>query len=142
MTNHPAQQDPLLTDLLSDESYHRLRETSLARVLAQARRRRRHRHLTRGFLLLGLTAAALLGPAVLDHEKPAQLATPPPAPTAGVPPAPPPAARPPAPATASRVEFINDDQLLALFPNRPVALVGRPGAQRLIFLDADGGTTQ
>jgi len=33
------------------------------------------------------------------------------------------------------VQFINDDELLALFPNRPVALIGEPGKQRLVFLD-------
>jgi hypothetical protein len=39
-------------------------------------------------------------------------------------------------APTSRVRFVNDEQLLALFPNRPVALIGRPGEQKLIFLDA------
>ncbi|HHY86181.1 MAG TPA: hypothetical protein GYA07_11730 [Verrucomicrobia bacterium] len=33
------------------------------------------------------------------------------------------------------MQFINDDELLALFPNRPVALIGEPGKQRLVFLD-------
>jgi hypothetical protein len=32
------------------------------------------------------------------------------------------------------VDFINDDELLALVTNQPVALVGKPGAQRLVFL--------
>jgi hypothetical protein len=36
---------------------------------------------------------------------------------------------------ASKVEFINAEQLFALFPNRPMALVGKPGHQQVIFLD-------
>jgi hypothetical protein len=39
------------------------------------------------------------------------------------------------PASESKVKIINDDELLALFPNRPVALIGKPGHQQLIFLD-------
>jgi len=34
-----------------------------------------------------------------------------------------------------RVKFISADELLALFPNRPVALIGKPGSQQLVFLD-------
>jgi len=33
------------------------------------------------------------------------------------------------------VRFISDDELLNLFPDRPVALVGAPGLQQLVFLD-------
>jgi hypothetical protein len=40
-----------------------------------------------------------------------------------------------APAVASQVKFISDEELLALFPDRPVALIGKPGQQRLVFLD-------
>ena len=35
----------------------------------------------------------------------------------------------------SKVEYITADQLFALFPNRQIALVGKPGHQQLIFLD-------
>jgi hypothetical protein len=35
----------------------------------------------------------------------------------------------------SKVEYITTEQLFALFPNRPMALVGKPGHQQLIFLD-------
>ncbi len=37
------------------------------------------------------------------------------------------------PGTSIRV--LNDEQLLALFKDRPVALVGQPGNQRLLLLD-------
>ena len=36
------------------------------------------------------------------------------------------------------VQIIDDEQLFALFPGRPLALVGQPGHQRLIFLDQAG----
>ncbi|MDB6039043.1 MAG: hypothetical protein JWM99_2884 [Verrucomicrobiales bacterium] len=35
----------------------------------------------------------------------------------------------------SKVDFISDEQLFELFPNRSLALVGRPGHQKLVFLD-------
>jgi hypothetical protein len=35
----------------------------------------------------------------------------------------------------SKVKIINDEELFALFPNRPMALIGPPGRQQLIFLD-------
>ena len=38
---------------------------------------------------------------------------------------------------APTVKFINDSELLALFPNRAVALIGPPGSQQLRFLDSD-----
>lgn len=45
-------------------------------------------------------------------------------------------------APAPGVKIIDADQLLSLFPDRPVALVGSPGKQRLIFLDEQGTTGQ
>jgi hypothetical protein len=38
-------------------------------------------------------------------------------------------------ADTSKVKIINDEELFALFPNRPMALIGPPGRQQLIFLD-------
>lgn len=35
----------------------------------------------------------------------------------------------------AKFQTISDDELLALFPDRPVALIGEPGRQRLVFLD-------
>jgi hypothetical protein len=34
------------------------------------------------------------------------------------------------------VKVISDQELFALFPNRPLALVGRAGEQELVFLDS------
>ena len=33
------------------------------------------------------------------------------------------------------VKVITDQELFALFPGRPLALIGKPGQQRLVFLD-------
>jgi hypothetical protein len=33
------------------------------------------------------------------------------------------------------INVISDEELFALFPNRPLALVGKPGHQQLVFLD-------
>jgi hypothetical protein len=40
---------------------------------------------------------------------------------------------------SAEIKFINDEQLLALFPDRSVALVGKPGHQKLLFLDEPNG---
>lgn len=39
------------------------------------------------------------------------------------------------PADGRDTKFITDEELFALFPNRPLALVGKPGHQQLVFLD-------
>ena len=44
------------------------------------------------------------------------------------------------PADTVKVKFITDEELLALFPDRPVALIGRPGHQQLVFLDKSTST--
>ena len=38
------------------------------------------------------------------------------------------------PAASQPVKIISDEELFALFPNRPLALVGKPGHQQLVFL--------
>jgi hypothetical protein len=40
------------------------------------------------------------------------------------------------------VKFITDEELFALFPNRPLALVGKPGQQQLVFLDQPAKSRQ
>lgn len=50
---------------------------------------------------------------------------------------------PPSPTTPkaerSEIKFIDDEQLLALFPDRSVALIGKPGHQELLFLNEPKG---
>ncbi|HWV99761.1 MAG TPA: hypothetical protein VNZ64_08735 [Candidatus Acidoferrum sp.] len=43
----------------------------------------------------------------------------------------------PAPSGTDEVKFISDNELMALFPDRAVALIGKPGHQQLVFLDLD-----
>jgi len=38
-------------------------------------------------------------------------------------------------ADVSGVKYITTQELFALFPGRPIALIGKPGRQQVIFLD-------
>jgi len=115
----PSGHDRLLGGILADESVERLRASSLAGMLAAGRRRRRRRA-----IVSGATASLVIVTLafVLLQREPRPRAT-------IVSDGPPPAA------TALRVKIINDEQLLALFPGRSVALIGTPGSQRLVFLE-------
>jgi hypothetical protein len=121
-----SEQDHLISELLAGEEISGFRETSLSRGIEEIRRRNRLRRRARACFLAGAPLALLL----------AFLAR-----TALEAPAPRPV--PPAPIQVSAVStrpaevvYINDDELLALFPNRSVALIGKPGQQQLLFLDA------
>ncbi|MGA2748094.1 MAG: hypothetical protein ABSG59_04890 [Verrucomicrobiota bacterium] len=114
--------DELLTDVLGDDRLEALRQASLAGGLDAIRRRRLRR---RGIEI----AAAVVVPLVVifaaafhPQSRPAER-------TARQ------SAPPPAAAGASRVDYINERELFALFPNRPIALVGKPGHQQVLFLD-------
>jgi hypothetical protein len=37
-------------------------------------------------------------------------------------------------AAQQKTKFINDEELFSLFPGEPVALIGKPGEQQLVFL--------
>jgi hypothetical protein len=116
-----SEQEKLLSELLPDEHLADFRRASLESGLASLRRHRRQRTLLRaGLLAAGICVLAL----VLHFNSPH------PARNNIV------AVSPPAPAPSpNHVKFITDDQLLALFPEGSVALVGKPGQQRLVFLD-------
>jgi hypothetical protein len=45
---------------------------------------------------------------------------------------------PPPLVEAGKVNYITEKELFALFPNRPVALIGEPGRQRFLILDEPG----
>jgi hypothetical protein len=125
--------DPLLKGILADDSLETLRRRSLAQGQAITRRRR-YRAL---WAKAGLCSAMVLGALglLLSGAPRSRTASP--------------VARGPAPtgalalakaATASlqppaAVRFLSDDELLALFPGRPLALVGPPGHKTLLFLD-------
>lgn len=113
-----SDQDRLLRDVLADDALDHLRATALDQVLAAARRRRQRR------ALLSTAAAFIVAVSVFiasrsTNEPPAVAAT------------------PTAAAATPAVATINDEQLLAIFADRAVALVGQPGQQTLMFLDAE-----
>jgi hypothetical protein len=114
--------EKLLTHILPGEDGADFERASLEHGLSCLRRQRRRGHFLRAGLaaVAGLIAAALFiksHPRTPGGGSSVQLAS------------------APSPATTSHVQFINDDQLLALFPDRSVALIGKPGEQRLVFLD-------
>jgi hypothetical protein len=116
-------EDKFLNDLLSGERFEALREATLAQGLGALRRRRRLQAAQRCILVcLPIVAAVIV---VL------KIASPPGRVASNAPAAPPPTAANP----DNKVKIINDDELFALFPNRPMALVGKPGHQQLVFLD-------
>ncbi len=118
-------QDRLLKEFLAGDECAGVRRASLDQGLALMRRRRRARRVGVLCLLTAVLGAAgfLSLSSSRPGARPAQFVR-----TN--------ASRVPSPAAkASSVQIIDDDQLLALFPGRPVALVGRPGHQQLLFLD-------
>jgi len=112
----------LLEDLLGDDELNQLCQTSLARGLQEIRRRRQRALAARvslmAFPLLLLVVMTFYPRLRSPHQSPA------------------PKTMAFSSTTEFKVEYITADQLFALFPNRPMALVGKPGHQQLIFLDA------
>jgi hypothetical protein len=111
MTDHDKNQ--LLEAILGDDELAQLREGSLARGFKEMRRRRQ-RALAARVSLMALPVVLLA--LIVFYPRP----------------------QAPAPETmpiASQVEYITADQLFALFPNRSMALVGKPGHQQVIFGD-------
>jgi hypothetical protein len=120
-------QDRLLSNLLAGDEVSAFRQSSLEQGLALLRRRRRHRRVARWCLLaclpLAFAGGVFLAWPPMPEVRPVSVAQ---SPVAGL------AAAAP---KAKPLKFITDEQLLALFPGRPIALVGRPGHQQLLFLD-------
>jgi hypothetical protein len=102
-------------------------------AIAQGVSRLRARRLRKRLAGAGVILCA--GATMLFFMSPHQTATSPEPRSAAVSPAPT-SQKPPA------VQYVDDEQLLALFPHRPVALVGAPPNQRLIFLDKEPNTAE
>jgi hypothetical protein len=120
-------QDRLLKDALTGDGLSDFRQASLEQALNSIRQRRRQQRLIRfgALVALPLLGALLIFRPPKKHPGPLAAASLPPLPVA----------TPSTPAQSSEVKFINDDELLALFPNRSVGLIGQPGHQQLVLLD-------
>ena len=130
----PDEQDELLNELLSGEEVSDFRKASLERGLATMRSRRRQRRAIQALVMVLLPLLAMAG--ILLHQRRGQ----PIRQVASVKPA---AAVSVTSATTTRdegVKVITDEELFALFPGRSMALVGKPGEQKLVFLD--GGSAR
>jgi hypothetical protein len=116
-----ADKNQLLHEVLCGDEFNAWRDATLARGLEALRRRQRRRR--------QFQAAALLAPLlVLWWHWQARPALPTVSASAPVP------ARP-AEVETARVKYITKQELFALFPNRPIALIGQPGHQQFLLLD-------
>jgi hypothetical protein len=120
--------DPLLDEVLRADELEACRQTTLAAGLEVLRRRRKHRKLVQACSVLLLAACgALILHSALQHISGASSEM---------------ARAPLTPENSSQdqtsgIRIITDEQLFALFPDRPLALIGKPGHQELVFLDEE-----
>lgn len=119
---NPPEEDRLLRDVLADEALERVRAASLTAGVTAVRRRRHRRAIAAG--AAGCLMCAVLAFVLFVRRE--QFAPAPTSPTRATPSS--------APA-GPKVKWIDDAQLFARFPDRGIALIGRPGEQRLVFLD-------
>jgi hypothetical protein len=122
-----SEQDQLLKEILAGDDLSDFRRASLEQGLVAIRRQRRRRRVVRACALVSLPFLLVLGIVIRRTlESPAER-------IASVNP---PVTAIPAPRAGSGdVKFITDEELFALFPNRLLALIGKPGQQQLVFLD-------
>jgi hypothetical protein len=118
--------DKLLNELLAEGELKELRQSSLENgltALRAARESSRTRRLVVATLIPALVLVVILGSQIIpafrsgktNAARSAQRAE-----------------------NQSPVKVITDEELFALFPNRPMALVGEPGHQEVVFLDQRG----
>ncbi len=116
---------PLLGEIMTGEELDQFRRESLERGLDSIRRIRRRRRAVRACMLALPLLAALGIFAVREARLNAdRLAASQPAPVAS---------------DSQGVKIIDEQELFALFPNRPIALIGKPGHEQIYFLDAMAG---
>jgi hypothetical protein len=119
MNDHEKSQ--LLEKLFADDELEHLRRASLSRGSKEMRRRRQRSMAARVFVMslpVLLLATLVFHPHWRASIQPPARSAPPQTTDVG-----------------SKVECITAEQLFALFPNREMALIGKPGHQQLIFLD-------
>lgn len=125
----PADLDRLLDDVLVPEAADSFREATLRTTLAAIQRRQRRRRLARKAALIALPVVLAGGlwwlqPTERTEPQQARVVTQPTAtgPAQVIP--------------GTDIRLISDEELFALFPDRPLALIGPKGNQQLVFLDA------
>ena len=123
---HP-EHDRLLNEIVTGEELADFREASLQHALDAIRQQRRRQRFVRLGALAAVPIVVAFGIVFSRSPKPALRETA--ASNAS------PVAVASTPPRTAPVKFISDDELLALFPDRPVALIGKPGQQQLFFLD-------
>jgi hypothetical protein len=113
------EENQLLNDVLGGDELDRFRDATLTRSLDAMRQRRHRRRQFQGAAVMALLL--FLGIRWHFQQKlpsPSEIVV-----------APAPAAE------ASQVKYITEKELFALFPNRPIALIGEPGHQQFLLLD-------
>src|SRR5688572_30521462 len=116
----PFEPEEFLNDVMSPDE---LRTATLECTLAATRRHRQWRRTVRGARVVA--ACAILATIILREHAPSV----PPIATDTLPPA---LAIQTVPGT--NIRLVSDEELLALFPDRPVALVGPPENRHFVFL--------
>jgi hypothetical protein len=114
----------LLNEVLGGDELDRFRDATLSGGLEALRRRARRR---RQFQAAAMVAPLLFLAWHWRYQPPT------PAHQEAVP-------TPPAVAETGKVKYITKKELFALFPNRPIALIGEPGHQQFLLLDESGKT--
>lgn len=122
----PHDKERLLNEMIGGEQLEAFRQATLECGLSALRRRRRYKRIVK---VSGLACVPLLATLFVlsrsNMSPPKNAATS----TAPIILAASDAAR------TRGVKIISDEELFALFPNRAMALVGKPGHQQLLFLD-------
>lgn len=131
----PDELEQLLNDVLSPETSEDIRTTTLDQGLTALRQRKRKRVLIQRAGICAAAAFVLIALVVSltpSTEKPSTSVA-----AVSVPSAPVDKTVP-----GTNIRIISDEELFALFPDRPLALVGPKGHQELIFLDEKPVATQ
>jgi hypothetical protein len=123
------EKESFLSEILADDRLADLREDSLLKGIVLLRRQRRRRLILQTSLASALICLLLFSIAQRPTSPPLQsnLLSARPVPAQ------------PSTKAVTAVKHLTDDELLALFPNRSVALIGEPGHQQLVFLEHQSG---
>ena len=127
-----SEQNEILNRLTAEMDLAELKRSSLESGLSALRQRRQRRRAHRAWAL-AILPVLLAGALLVDRS--VGILRPKTPPTQHI------SAATGAGSQDSGARLISDEELFALFPNRALALVGKPGHQELIFLD-QGATSE